>query len=411
MNSKVLPLLLAALITLPGLWLKLGGIHLAPPPAALLSGLAILGASFLLLGACDVAQMDIPQTLALAVVALIAVLPEYAVDMYFTWQAGKNPGSDYAHYAIANMTGANRLLIGVAWTSIAAIHWFKVRRRVFLNQDQRTEVLFLGMATAYAFLIPIKGSLAWYDGLVFFAIYAWYLRLAAQRPCEECELEGPAELIGALPRVRRRWATAGLFLFAAGVILANAELFSENLVATGKVYGINEFLLVQWLAPIASEAPEFIVAIMFVLRGQAAVAMGSLLSSKLNQWTLLVGMIPGVYGLASGGFETPLPLGPYQLHELFLTAAQSLLAVALLASLSLGPGSAVLLFCMFTGQLISPYVLDGLDLPDLPWGNGTDGVHQLFSAGYVALFLTVAWLKRRDVWDLRRGTQVEQRIV
>ena len=411
MLKKALPLILAALITLPGLWLGLSGTHLAPPPAALLSGLAILGASFLLLWACDVAQMDIPQTLALAVVALIAVLPEYAVDMYFTWQAGKNPGSDYAHYAIANMTGANRLLIGVAWTSIAAIHWFKSGQRVFLNQDQRTEVLFLGMATAYAFFIPIKGTLAWYDGLVFFAIYAWYLRLAAQRPCEECELEGPAELIGALPRVRRRWATAGLFLFAAGVILANAELFSENLVATGKVYGINEFLLVQWLAPIASEAPEFIVAIMFVLRGQAAVAMGSLLSSKLNQWTLLVGMIPGVYGLASGGFETPLPLGPYQLHELFLTAAQSLLAVALLASLSLGPGSAVLLFCMFTGQLISPYVLDGLDLPDLPWGNGTDGVHQLFSAGYVALFLTVAWLKRRDVWDLRRGTQVEQRIV
>ncbi len=407
---KVLPLVLAALITLPGLWLKLSGTHLAPPPAALLSGLAILGASFLLLWACDVAQMDIPQTLALAVVALIAVLPEYAVDMYFTWQAGKHPESDYAHYAIANMTGANRLLISVAWSSIGAIHWLKTRRRVILNLEQRTEVLFLGMATAYAFFIPIKGSLAWYDGLVFLAIYGWYIRLASQRPCEECELEGPAELIGALPKARRQAATVGLFLFAAGVILASAELFSENLVATGKVYGINEFLLVQWLAPIASEAPEFIVAIMFVLRGQAATAMGSLLSSKLNQWTLLVGMIPGVYGVSSGGFEFPLPLGPYQMHEIFLTAAQSLMAVALLASLSLGPGAAVLLFCMFTGQLISPYVLDGLNL-DLPWGNGTDGLHQLFSAGYVALFLAIAWLKRRDVWGLRLGASVEQRLV
>jgi len=406
--NKILPLILAALITLPGLWLKLSGVHLAPPPAALISGLAILGASFLLLWACDVAQMDIPQTLALAVVALIAVLPEYAVDMYFTWQAGKHPESDYAHYAIANMTGANRLLIGVAWSSIAAIHWLKTRRKVILHLEQRTEVLFLGMATAYAFFIPIKGSLAWYDGVVFLAIYAWYIRLASQRPCQECELDGPAELIGALPKGRRQAATIGLFLFAAGVILASAELFSENLVATGKVYGINEFLLVQWLAPIASEAPEFIVAIMFVLRGQAATAMGSLLSSKLNQWTLLVGMIPGVYGMASGSFELPLPLGPYQLHEIFLTAAQSLLAVALLASLSLGPGAAALLFCMFTGQLISPYVLDGLNLP---WGNGTDGLHQLFSAGYVALFLTFAWLKRRDVWSLRLGASVEQRLV
>jgi len=408
---KAMPLILAALITLPGLWLKLSGVHLPPPPAALLSGLAILGASFLLLWACDVAQMDIPQTLALAVVALIAVLPEYAVDMYFTWQAGKHPESDYAHFAIANMTGANRLLIGVAWTSLAAIHWFKTRRRITLDVEQRTEVLFLGMATAYAFFIPIKGSLAWYDGIVFLAIYAWYIRLASQRPCQECELEGPAELIGALPKSRRRAATVGLFLFAAGVILASAELFSENLVATGKVYGINEFLLVQWLAPIASEAPEFIVAIMFVLRGQASTAMGSLLSSKLNQWTLLVGMIPWVYGMASGTFEHPLPLGPYQLHEIFLTAAQSLLAVALLASLSLGPGAALLLFGMFAGQLLSPYVVAGLDLPPLPWGNGTDGLHQLFSAGYVALFLVIGWMKRRDVWALRQGASVEQRIV
>jgi cation:H+ antiporter len=408
---KALPLILAALITLPGLWLRLSGIHLAPPPAALISGLAILGASFLLLWACDVAQLDIPQTLALAVVALIAVLPEYAVDMYFTWQAGKYPESDYAHYAIANMTGANRLLIGVAWSSLAAIHWFKTRRRITLDLEQRTEVLFLGMATAYAFFIPIKGSLAWYDGIVFLALYAWYIRLASQRPCQDCELEGPAELIGQLPKTRRRAAVVGLFLFAAGVILANAEPFSENLVASGKVYGINEFLLVQWLAPIASEAPEFIVAIMFVLRGQAATAMGSLLSSKLNQWTLLVGMIPGVYGMASGGFAHPLPLGSYQLHEIFLTAAQSLFAVALLASLSLGPGAATLLFVMFTGQLLSPYVAEWLNLPPLPWGNGTDGLHQLFSAGYVAMFLIVAWMKRRDMWALRHGTSVEQRIV
>ncbi|OIO02837.1 MAG: sodium:proton exchanger [Desulfovibrionaceae bacterium CG1_02_65_16] len=408
---KVLPLILAACITLPGLWLKLSGVHLAPPPAALLSGLAILGASFLLLWACDVAQMDIPQTLALAVVALIAVLPEYAVDMYFTWQAGKNPQSDYAHYAIANMTGANRLLIGVAWSALAAIHWFKARRRITLDVEQRTEVLFLGLATAYAFVIPLKGSLAWYDGIVFLALYGWYIRLASQRPCQECELEGPAELIGALPRNRRRAAVAGLFLFAAGVILASAELFSENLVASGKVFGINEFVLVQWLAPIASEAPEFIVAIMFVLRGQAATAMGSLLSSKLNQWTLLVGMIPGVYGLASGGFAHPLPLGPYQMHELFLTAAQSLFAVALLARLSLGPGAAALLFCMFTGQLVGPVLLEGVDLSALPFGGGTDGLHELFSAGYVILFGIVAWRNRRDVWALRLGASVEQSII
>ena len=68
---------------------------------------------------------------------------------------------------------------------------------------------------------------------------------------------------------------------------------------------------------------------------------------------------------------------------------------------------------MFTGQLISPYVLDGLNL-DLPWGkaaDGTDGLHQVFSAGYVALFACSAWMKRRDMWALRLGTRLEQRLM
>lgn len=140
---------------------------------ALLAGTSIMGASFLLLWACDAAQAEISQALALAAVALIAVLPEYSVDMYFTWQAGKNPGGAYAHYAIANMTGANRLLIGVAWGLIVAVYWFRFGRDVQLEEERRTELLFLGFATAYAFAIPLKGTLAWYDGVVFIGLYIW----------------------------------------------------------------------------------------------------------------------------------------------------------------------------------------------------------------------------------------------
>jgi hypothetical protein len=45
------------------------------------------------------------------------VLPEYAVDLYFASMAAKNPS--YAQYAAANMTGSNRLLIGVGWSVVA----------------------------------------------------------------------------------------------------------------------------------------------------------------------------------------------------------------------------------------------------------------------------------------------------
>ncbi len=406
-TKHLVPMFLAVLLTFPGFFLRLAHPELAPPLTAFITGAAILGASFLLLWACDAAQKDISQALALAVVALIAVLPEYAVDMYFTWQAGQNPGSDYARYAIANMTGANRLLIGLAWTIIAVIYWLKARRAVDLESDRRTEIFFLGLATLYAFFIPIKGSLAWYDGIVFAGIYGWYLRIAGRRPCEECELHGPAELLGGLPRLKRRMATSFMFLFAAGVILSNAEHFSESLVATGKVLGINEFLLVQWLAPIASEAPEFTVAIMFALRGHAAIALGSLLSAKLNQWTLLVGMIPGVYGLSSGSFKSPIPMGDFQLMEILLTAAQSLLAVALLVRMRLDLKGAFLLFGLFVGQFLVPAVMK-------PFSAGTplvahsENIHLPFSILYVLVSAYFFLRDRSHVVDLRHGLSVPE---
>jgi cation:H+ antiporter len=403
--KRFIPIALAVLFTVPGFLLRLVHPELSPPITALFTGAAILGASFLLLWACDAAQKDVSQALALAVVALIAVLPEYAVDMYFTWQAGQNPGSDYAHYAIANMTGANRLLIGVAWTIIAAIFWLKTRRSVELGKDRRTEILFLGLATLYAFFIPIKGSLAWYDGIVLVGLYAWYIRLASRRPREECELDGPAELLGRLPKVKRRMATALMFLFSAGVILFNAEHFSEALVATGKVFGINEFLLVQWLAPIASEAPELTVAIMFALRGHAAVALGSLLSAKLNQWTLLVGMIPGVYGLSSGSFQTPIPMGAFQMNEILLTAAQSLLAVALLVSLRLSPKGALLLFGLFVGQFLAPGVLAPFS-GSLPFGTSPESIHLYFSVLYVMTSIYFLLRNSAAVLKLRHGLKI-----
>jgi cation:H+ antiporter len=367
---------------------------LGPGRAGLDIGPRILSASFLLLWACDAAQSEISQSLALAVVALIAVLPEYAVDMYFTWQAGRFPESDYAHFAVANMTGANRLLIGVGWGAIAVLYWIRFRRPVRIEKDRKRELSFLGLATICAFLIPIKGSLAWYDGVVFVGLYLWYLRIAGQRPSGDFEAEGPAELLVQLPKSWRRLATGGLFLFAAGAILANAEPFCEGLVGTGRMLKINEFLLVQWLAPIASEAPEFVVALMFAWRGQAGLALGSLISAKLNQWTLLVGMIPGVFAVSHGSLAHPMPMGDLQMFEILLTAAQSLLAVVLLAAMRFSLGGATLLFALFIGQLMMP-AISGV-FPRLALGLSPAQIHPVYAVLYgTTAFALVALRPRR----------------
>ena len=63
----------------------------------------------------------------------------------------------------------------------------------------------------------------------------------------------------------------------------------------------------QWVAPLASESPEFLIAILFALRLRGSVGIGALISSKVNQWTLLVGAIPIAFSISAGSLAG-LPL-------------------------------------------------------------------------------------------------------
>ncbi len=155
-------------------------------------------------------------------------------------------------------------------------------------------------------------------------------------------------MIGALPTTTRRWTLVALFVFAAAVVLIAAEPFAHSLVEGGEDLGIDEFLLVQWVAPLASEAPEFIIAIMFAARGNATAAIGTLISAKVNQWTLLVGSLPMAYW--AGGGEPALPLDDRQVEEMLLTAAQTMLGIALILGLRFHRWSAWLLLALFLVQ-------------------------------------------------------------
>ena len=142
-----------------------------------------------------------------------------------------------------------------------------------------------------------------------------------------------------------------MFVFAGGVILMCAGRFAHALVATGADVGISEFFLVQWLAPLASEAPELLIAGLYAWRLNTNAGLGTLVSSKVNQWTLLVGTLPIVFSIAAGGLHG-LPIEAQQREELFLTAAQSFFAVAILSNLSISVREAWFLFGLFWAQFI-----------------------------------------------------------
>ncbi len=366
----MLSLSLAVLATLPGLVLRLAHIELSHPVAALLFGLSIVGAAFMLSWAAEVAQLDISAGLAIAVLAFIAVLPEYAVDLVFAFKAGgavaahgadcRPPGylgESPCSLALANMTGANRLLIGIGWSMVVFLAWYRARAQgqrltaVALERSHAIELGYLALATAYSLTLPLKSTVTLVDAAVLVGIFVAYTVRIASAPAEEPHLVGPARYLGTFADGPRRAVVVALFLFAASIILLVAEHFAEALVGTGREFSINEFLLVQWLAPLASEAPELLVAGLYAWRLNTNAGLGTLVSSKVNQWTLLVGTLPIVFAIASGSPQG-LPVEPRQREELLLTAAQSVFAVATLASLSISLREAALLLGLFFAQFV-----------------------------------------------------------
>jgi len=345
------PIVALALIAAPAIFLRLSGVELSPTAEVAIFGTSIVSAAFLLTWASEVAETEMSATLALAVLAIIAVLPEYAVDIYFAWTAPTNP--ENAHFAIANMTGGNRLLVGFAWPMIFFISWLRTRKRTLsLDPKQNSlSILVLGVATVYSFSIPIRGNLSLIDTGITLIIFGSYLWLVSRMPVREVEeFVGPAAAIKALPVAQRRAVIAMMFLFAAAVIFAAAEPFASGLVEMGRELGIDEFILVQWLAPLASESPEFLLAGVLAARGRAAAGMTILLSSKVSQWTLLIGSVPAAFSI-SGATLSPLDFDTRQAEEVFLTAAQSLFAVAIFVSFSMSFWEAILLAVLFTTQL------------------------------------------------------------
>jgi cation:H+ antiporter len=374
-------ILIAVLATIPWIFSFLLSIHHPPYLATLISGIAVVSAAFLLSWAAETAEKDLPRSLSLAVVAILAVLPEYAVDLYFTWMAGKVGGA-YVHYAAANMTGANRLLLGVGWSLVAILSMLKFRKReIVLDEGIRLEFFILFIASLYCFLIPLKGYISLVDSLVLIFIFIFYLYTATKAKKEEFEAVGVPAYLCCFPAVKRRLSVIFLFIFSGFVILISVEAFAEGLIKTARIFGIDEFLMVQWIAPLASESPEFIVAIYFIRRLRTTASFNTLVSSKVNQWTLLVGCLALIYSISLGA-PSSLPLDERQKEEFLLTAAQSLLGVAIIINLRFSFLEAISLLTLFLLQFVYQSV----------------EMRYLLSFAYIVLAVPIIIAHRSEIW-------------
>ena len=342
---------------LPGIILRVSGERLSPEIDALIFGMGIFGAAFLLSWAVEVAQLHISGSLAIAILALVAILPEYAIEAVLAWgaggawHAGANPADipEVARVA-ANVTGSNRLIIGIGWSMVILLFWFKHRKKLVLDRGISPELAMLTVATLVNFLLFFMQEVALYVAGLLIVIYLFYLWVSSKEESEEPELMGPAATIGNFSHTPQLLAIFLLFAYSAIVIFAAAEPFVEGLVRTGGKFGIPEFTLIQWLAPLASESPELVIAGLFSLRGRPDTAMTTLVSSSVNQLTLLIGSMPFIFSLSFGHLSA-FPLDHQQSVEFLLTASMSLFAIGLIARLRIAWYGALVLLGLFVAHL------------------------------------------------------------
>lgn len=341
---------------------------------------SILASAFLVAWGAEAAQFLISQGLALAILAWLQTLPEFAVEAVIAWDAGRDPTR--SHLAIANLTGAIRLLLGLGWPMIYFVFAFAGRHNaserfpaIRLEREHAVEIVGLIPPLLYFGVILLKRSFGWVDAVVLLGLYVAYLGVLFRNPPHSVDSLGDAPVVSRWAYGQRGWrrpaAIGGLFLAGGVLLYVTAHPFLESMLAVAGVFGVSQFVLVQWVAPFLSEFPEKLSAFYWARRvTHAPMALMNMVSSNINQWTVLAAMIPLVYGfshLHHHGSWADFHFDDAQRLEILLTLLQTGLGMLLLANMEFDWIDATVLFVLWVAQFLRPELRDEVAVVYAVW--------------------------------------------
>ena len=163
---------------------------------------SLLASAFLVAWGAEAAQFLISQGLALAILAWLQTLPEFAVEAVIAWDAGRDP--ERAHLAIANLTGAIRLLLGLGWPMVYVVFVAAGRktrsgrpRAIRLEPEHAVEIVGLVPPLLYFVLIVLRQRFTWVDAVVLIGLYLVYLWVLFRNPVRD------PDQLGELPAIAR----------------------------------------------------------------------------------------------------------------------------------------------------------------------------------------------------------------
>jgi cation:H+ antiporter len=322
---------------------------------------AVLFSAFVISWGAEAAQFIMSQGLALAILAWLQTLPEFAVEAAIAW-SGK------VDMMTANFTGSLRLLVGLGWPMIYFVMVFFGRHRrkpgeplfrpLRLHPEHAISLLALVPPMLYFVIILIKHSLHPADSIFLFAFYLGYLWLLFKLPPQDQEsideMEAiPRYIISRKPLVRNL-LIASTFIVGGIILYLTVEPFIASMMGLAVLAGVSPFVFVQWVAPFLSEFPEKLSAFNWARRvSDAPMAMMNMVSSNVNQWTVLAGMIPLVYSVRMHAI-TAVPFDHAHLVEIGLTIMQSFLGLMFLLEMKFDWWEAAGLFVLWLVQFCVP---------------------------------------------------------
>ncbi|MGB8658355.1 MAG: hypothetical protein WCE90_11335 [Candidatus Zixiibacteriota bacterium] len=326
---------------------------------------AIIFAARVIGWAAEAAQFLLSQGLALAILAWLQVLPEFAVEAVIAWEAGIDP--EKVHLVTANFTGSLRLLTGVGWPMIYfTAAFFRKRKKpgskrllnVHLEAEHAVEVIGLLPPLGYFIIILLKGTLGLFDSVILGSMYVGYLYILQKMPPQDQEKIEEAEriprMILKMRPVPRDLSIVALFLAGGLCLYFVANPFFYSMLALATVLGVSNYVFVQWVAPFLSEFPEGVTAFNWAKTvKKSSMALMNIVSSNINQWTVLVAMIPIVYSLSRGQVSV-IHFDAHQKLEIFLTMAQAFLGFLFLANMEFRWHEAAGLFALWFIQFLVP---------------------------------------------------------
>jgi len=365
---------------------------------------SIIFAALVIAWGAESAQFLVSQAFALTILALIQTLPEFAVEGVIAWNAGQSPTLMNIGLMTANFTGAIRLLVGLGWPLIFAttvIFNLKRSRRlsvagITLEGEHAVEVSGMFLASIYAFIIVLKGSLNIVDSAILAAMYVVYVVFLLKLPPRDAEKIEELEFIPRYILTRKRLTRNILiwicFICGGTGIMLVAHPFLESALGLSFVLGVPAYMMIQWLAPFLSEFPEKISAFYWAKSiVKAPMSLMNMVSSGIAELTLLIAIIPIIFCISLGSVSA-IDFDWSHRAEILLTATQAVLGVIILSKMSFKWFEAVGLFFLWASQIYYQFRFSQVHLPFAVDSLVQSGLYEISHIVILERYIAVYWI-------------------